>query len=158
MSPSYLSAKEKAYQQYNTAAHLLNVTFPLMKDQKLLLGIVHNLFGSVEASMTAILQYERDLRLVSGFNDADFQSKFNTFRSKSVRRNKISGSTVALIQELKEIVDLHHKSPMVFQRGASVVICDKQYELKSLTVRDIAQYLNQTNEFLHQMEQIMRLQ
>lgn len=157
MLPSYLSAKEKAYHQYDMALHLLQVTFPLMKDQKLLLGIMHNLFSSVEAAMTAILQYERDLQLVSGFNDIDFQSKFNTFRSKSVRRNKISGSTVSLIQELKEIVELHQKSPLVFQRGASVVICDKQYELKSLTARDITLYLNQTKEFLDVMERIMRL-
>ena len=107
--------------------------------------------------MTAILQYERDLQLVSGFNENDFQSKFNTFRNKSVRRNQISGSTVSLIQELKEIVDLHQKSPMVFQRGASVVICDKQYELKTLTARDIAQYMNQTKEFLDVMEKVMRL-
>jgi len=157
MPPSYLSAKEKAYQQYNTAFHLLKVTFPVMKDQKLLLGIVHNLFSSVESTMTAILQYERDLRLVSGFNEADFQSKFNAFRSKSVRRNKIPGPTVALIQELKQIVDLHQKSPMVFQRGASVVICDKQYELKSITARDAAHYVNQTKEFLDVMEKVMRL-
>ncbi len=157
MPPSYLSAKEKAYQQYNTAFHLLNVTFPLVKDQKLLLGVLHNLFNSAEAAMTAILQYERDLRLVSGFNDADFQSKFNTFRDRSVRRNKIPGPMVLLIQELKEIVELHQKSPMVFQRGASVVICDKQYTLKSLTVRDITQYLNQTKGFLEVMEGIMRL-
>lgn len=157
MPPSYLSAKEKAYQQYNTAFHLLNVTFPLVKDQKLLLGIAHNLFSSVEATMTAILQYERDLRLVSGFNDADFQSKFNTFRDRSVRRNKIPGLAVSLIQELREIVELHQKSPMVFQRGASVVICDKQYTLKSLTARDLAQYVHQAKEFLEVMEGIMRL-
>lgn len=157
MSPSYLAAKEKAYQQHITASHLLNVTFPLIKDQKLLLGIVHNLFNSVEAAMTAILQYEQNLRLVSGFNENDFQSKFNTFRSKSVRRNKIPSSTVSLIQELKEIVELHQKSPMVFQRGSSVVICNKQYELKSITARDVAQYLSQTKEFLEVMEGIMRL-
>jgi len=157
MPPSYLSSKEKAYQQYNTASHLLNVTFPLMKDHKLLLGIVHNLFNSLDAAMTAILQYERDLHLVSGFNEADFQSKFNTFRSKSVRRNQISSSIVSLIQELKEIVELHQKSPMVFQRGASVVICDKQYELKSITARDAAHYVNQTKEFLDVMEKVMRL-
>lgn len=158
MSPSYLCAKEKAYQQYDIAAHLMQVTFPMTKDNKLFLGIAHNLFNSVESAMTAILQYERDLRLVSGFNEVDFQSKFNTFRDRSVRRNKIPSSAVSLIQELREIVELHQKSPMVFQRGTSVVICDRQYELKSLTVRNIAQYLNQTKEFLGQMEQIMRLQ
>jgi len=157
MPPSYLSAKEKAYQQYNTASHLLNVTFPLVKDQKLFLGIVHNLFASVEAAMTAILQYERDLRLVSGFNEADFRSKFNTFRNRSVRRNKIPVESVLLIQTLWETVELHQKSPMVFQRGASVVICDRQYELKSITARDVAQYLSRTKQFLDSMEQIMRL-
>jgi len=157
MPPSSLASKEKAYQQYTIAVHLLEVTFPMTKDNKLFLGIAHNLFNSVESTMTAILQYERDLQLVSGFNDADFQSKFNTFRSKSVRRNQISGSTISLIQELKEIVDLHQKSPMVFQRGASMVICDKQYELKTLTARDITQYIHQAKEFLDTMERIMRL-
>src|SRR3989338_8236084 len=157
MPSSSLASKEKAYQQYTIAVHLLNVTLPMTKDNKIVLGIAHNLFSSVESAMTAILQYEQDLQLVSGFNENDFQSKFNTFRSKSVRRNQISGSIVSLIQELKEIVDLHQKSPMVFQRGASVVICDKQYELKTLTARDIAQYVNQTKEFLNVMERIMRL-
>ena len=106
--------------------------------------------------MTAILHYEKDLRILPYFNEVDFQSTFNTFRDRSVRRNKIDGSTVALIQELKDIIDLHQKSPMVFQRGASVVICDKQYTLKSITAKDVAQYVNQTREFLDVMERVIR--
>ena len=48
MPPSSLASKEKAYQQYTIAVHLLEVTFPMTKDNKLFLGIAHNLFNSVK--------------------------------------------------------------------------------------------------------------
>ena len=95
----FLVAKDKARQQYDAAFHLLNVTFPLVKDPKLLIGIVHNVFMSMEYSMDAILNYETQLRLVPQHSNV-FQSKFNIFRLKSVRRNNIPGKIVNQMLEI----------------------------------------------------------
>ena len=69
MTSNYILSKQKVFQQYDTAFHLLKVTFPLVKDQKLLMGVIHNLFTSLELCMDAILRYERELQLIPAFRD-----------------------------------------------------------------------------------------
>lgn len=156
MPTDYPLAKEKARQQYDAAFHLLNVTYPLVQDQKMLIGIVHNLFSSLESSMDAILAYERQLRLIPAYPE-NFQSKFNLFRLKSVRRNQIPPQFVNLLKELNEMIRLHKESPMEFQRGSKFVICNGSYRMKSITVADLKSHLNLTKEFLELTEKITRL-
>ena len=148
-----LTAREKAIQQYESARHLLQITFPLVKDPKLLLGVVHNVSASLEYSMNAILAYERILRLVPIYGST-FQSKFNVFRLKSIRRNNIPQETIQLITELRKILDLHKKSPIEFQRGNRFVICNKDYQLKVISIKEIQKYLEQTKEMLQIMQKI----
>ena len=155
-STDYFLARERAIQHYEAAFHLLNVTFPLIKDPKLLPGVINNIFASLEAAIDAILRYERQLQLVPPYSD-NFQSKFNMFRYKSVRRNKIEQKHVNLITDLKEILILHKKSPVEFQRGNKFVICSKDYHLKIISITDIKKYLNQTKEFLETMERIIKI-
>ena len=150
----FLKAKENATQKYEGARHLLNVTFPTVKDPKLLLGVINNLVGSMEHSIEAILIYERLLRYVPIYSNNP-KSQFNLFRQKSMRRNNISPHYVNLYLDLKEILELHKKSPMAFQRGNKFVICNKDYMLKTLSINDIKKYLEQTKEFLDITEKVI---
>jgi hypothetical protein len=149
-SMDLLKAKDNATQKYEGARHLLNVTFPMIKDPKLLLGVVHNLSASLESSMDAILAYERLLRLVPIYSNT-YESKFNLFRMRSVRRNNVPPAAVHLMSELRFILDLHKKSPMEFQRGNRFVICNKDYQLKVISIKDIQQYLYTTKNMLDLM-------
>jgi hypothetical protein len=146
-------AKEKARQQYDSAFHLLNVTFPLVKDPKLLMGIIYNIFSSMEYSMDAILNYEKQLRLVPQHSNV-FQSKFNIFRLKSVRRNNIPGRIITQMMEVKELIELHKQSPTEFQRGNRFVICTKDYRMKVISLKDIRNQLDIVKEFLDLSEKI----
>lgn len=153
-STDFLKAKEYATQKYEGARHLLNVTFPTVKDPKLLLGVIDNLVESFNYSIDAILTYERLLRVVPIYTN-DQKSKFRLFQQKSVPRNKIPLRYISLYQELKEVLDLHKKSPMAFQRGNKFVICNKDYMLKTLSLNDIRDYLQLTKEFLIVTENIL---
>ena len=148
-----LIAREKAVQQYESARHLLQITFPLVKDPKLLMGVIHNISASLEYSMNAILAYERILRLVPIYGP-EFRSRFNLFRLKSVKRNNIPPETINLINELRQVLDLHKKSPIGFQRGNKFVICNKDYELKVISIKEIQTYLDKTKEMLQIMQTI----
>lgn len=156
MLDNYLSLKEKASQQYEVAFHLLHVTFPLVKDPKLLLGIVHNIFSSLEYSMSAILEYEKQLQLVPNYLD-NFQSKLNLFRLKSMRRNNVPMETVNLMLELRDLLELHKRSPMEFQRGNRLVICSRDYRLRTLSIRDLQAHLGKAKELLDQTEKILKI-
>jgi len=149
-----LVAKDNAIQKYEGARHLLNVTFPMIKDPKLLIGVINNISDSLESSMDAILTYERLLHLVPAYNNA-YESKFNLFKMKSVRRNNIPLETIHLMSELKYIIDLHKKSPMEFQRGNRFVICNKDYQLKVISIKDLQKQLYITKNMLDKMQQIV---
>ena len=149
-----LAAKDNATRKYEGARHLLNVTFPMIKDPKLLLGVVHNLSASLESSMDTILAHERLLRLVPIYNN-NYESKFNLFRMKSVKRNNVSPAAIHLMSELRYIIDLHKKSPMEFQRGNRFVICNKDYQLKVISIKDLQQYLYTTKDMLDLAHQIV---
>ncbi len=153
--PAYQESRARAYQQYDAAFHLLKVTFPLVRDPKLLIGVVHNLFSAAEAGIDAILAYERELRLVPAYQD-NFQSKFTIFQYKSARRNKTPAQVITMIWELKGILEAHRASPMEFQRGSRLVICGKNYRLTSLALNDLQDYLNHTKQFLEHMDSIIK--
>ena len=150
---NYQMAREKAQQQYDSAFHLLKVTYPLARDEKLLLGVLFNLFSSLESSMTSILAYERQLHLVPAYLD-NFQSKFNLFRYKSLQRNKIPEEYALLMTELQEMIELQKKCPVEFQRGNRLVMCTKDYEMKTLSLKEIQDYLGKTKDFLELSQQI----
>ena len=154
MLPDYVVAREKARQQYDAAFHLLNVTFPLIKDHKLLLGVMYNLFSSLEASMDAILAYERQLRLVPFSYDHDFRSKINLFRSRSAVRNKIPTEFINLMLDLGEILEIHKKGPIEFQRGNKLIICGPDYHVKTISLKELQEYLTLAKQFYNHMDRI----
>ena len=156
MPANYNDSIQKAIQQYDAAFHLLHVTFPLIKDPKLLMGIISNINQSLEAVMDTILQYERQLRLVPNYQD-NFQSKFNLFRYKCVRRNNIPPEMIKLMVELKELEELHRKCPVTFQRGNKYVISTQNYQLKIISLKDIKGYIDRTKEYIDLLDQIIRL-
>lgn len=154
MPPDYLIARQQAGQHYDAAFHLLKVTMPVVNDPKLLIGVVHHLFLSMEACMDAILAYDRQLQLVPQYSSA-FEGKFGVFRSRSARRHKIPTEIVQALEMLQEVVELHKESPMEFQRGNKMVLSTSSYQLKVLSLPEIKQYLELSRDFLHLTDTVL---
>ncbi len=121
----------------------------------MLVGVLHNIFSSMEAAMDAILAYERQLLLVPYYSD-NFKSKFQIFRQKSALRHNLPHQYLSLMSQLKLTLELHKRSPMEFIRGGRIVICDKDYELRTVSPQEVQGYLQQAKEFLAQAEVVVR--
>ncbi len=145
---------DQALQQYNIAQHLLKVTFPLIKDPKLLIGINQNIFSSMNLVTDSILLSERQLGVIPVYSKT-FPGKFNTFQLKSVKRNKIPIKITKLVQELYELLEEHKKSPIEFKRGKQYIICDNKYKMNILSPKIIKRNLELANEFISLGEKII---
>ena len=145
--PKYLQHLETAQQQCDSAWHLLKVTYPSMKEHKILLGIVGNLSDALQSAVEALLDYELQLNLIPKYN-LDWESKFNAFKLKSAIRNRIPENYILLIKKLKDLLLLHQKSPMEFKRGSRMVICDGDYAYETLSPEKVENYLKETKEFI----------
>ncbi len=143
----YLDALQRARFQYDAAFHLLSVTYPMVKDPKLLIGILSNIQISMEAAMEAILVYERQLQLVPHYLD-NFQSRFNTFRYKSVRRNKIDQQLVDTMETIQSLLDLHRQSQIEFRKDDRLIILDQDFHVQQLTLLNIREFLTHNQTFI----------
>lgn len=144
--------REEALKNYRMADHMLNVTYPLIKDTKILLGVTENLFLTLTQSMSSILHHERLFKLVPSFND-NFESKFHILHQKRSRYN-MDQEFFDLMLELKDTILLHKKSPVEFRKNDRFIICTNNYKVKAITANQLKNYLKKTREFLNLMNQI----
>ena len=150
----FQECRDKAKKNIKIADHMLSVTFPLIKDTKLLLAIIENIFLSYTNSIAAILYYERLFKRIPPFHDT-FESKLNVFRERCVIRHNIDKSYVMEVQDIRDIIVEHRKSPVEFKRGDKFVICSDNYRIKSISVREIRKYIDKAKVFIEVMDNIV---
>ncbi|MBS1267051.1 MAG: hypothetical protein MAG795_01022 [Candidatus Woesearchaeota archaeon] len=150
----FQAARNKASKRLKIADHMMVMTYPLVKDSKLLLAVLENLFLALTNSVASVLYYERLFKRIPPFHDT-FESKFNRFRSKIVPKYNIDMKYVKMIKEIKDIIVMHKKSPVEFTRKDKFVIASKNYKIKTISVEQIKEYIKDTKSFVAQMEEIV---
>ena len=150
----FQEARDKAKKNAQIADHMLYVTFPLVKDPKLLLAIIENIFLAYTNSIAAILYYERMYKRIPPFQE-NFESKFNLFKERCITRHHLDKSYIIEIQDIKDIIIEHKKSPVEFKRGDRFVICSDNYRIKAISVNDIKKYLEKAKVFIQAMDIII---
>ena len=150
----FQEARDKAKRNIKIADHMLSVTYPLVKDPKLLLAIIENIFLSYTNSVAAILYYERLFKRIPPFQDT-FESKLNMFRERCLLKYNIDKSYLTEIQDIKDIIIEHRKSPVEFKRKDQFVICSDNYRIKSISINDIKNYINKAKVFIEAMDNIV---
>lgn len=140
--------RELAKRKITVADHILTQTYPLVKDPKLLLAVLENIFYAFSDALTALLSFERLFKRIPAFYDT-FDSKFIIFNSRMIRRYNIDKKYSAMISEIREIISQHKKSPIEFSRKDKFVICDDDYSMKSISVNEMKQFVNETKEFIN---------
>lgn len=153
----FVQYKDKARRNIQLADHMLTMTYPLVKDPKILLGVLENLFMAVTNSIASVLHYERLHKRVPAFSET-FDSKFSTFKSKVVHQHDIDLKWVRFIAELREAVQEHQQSTTEFPRKGKYVMADKDYRLKTLDEALLKDYLKKTKELVHELLQLVSKQ
>ncbi len=139
--------QDKAFQQLKAAEHLLQVTFPLVKDPKLLIGILYNLSAALDYAMQAILQQEPAVPQSLNGKLHFLQTKYG-----------IGKNSIELIRRVNEISSAHKDSSVVFTRGSKQVICTDEYAMEVLSAQELASFIEQARDFLKSMEPANRKQ
>jgi hypothetical protein len=140
--------REHAKKKVFIADHIISQSYPFLKDTKLLLTALENVFLALSNAMGSVLYYERQFKQIPSFHD-DFDSKFIAFQSRVVNRYKINKEYVSLIKNIRDILVQHKSSPVVFSRRDKYVICSDNYGIKTISQEDIKKYVSQTREFIN---------
>jgi hypothetical protein len=137
-------AAEKTLQ---TADHMIYVTFPLIKDKRLLLKVLQETKNAVTDCINSILQYEYIYKRITLYKDS--KENFRTFTEKCAPRYNITREEISSILELFDIMEKHKKSPFEFVKDDKIVILSSSMQPKTLTIE-------KTKEFLITAKNIVR--
>ncbi|MEM4336945.1 MAG: hypothetical protein QXG86_02990 [Candidatus Woesearchaeota archaeon] len=145
-------SKKNALQRIKAADHILTQTFPSLKDTRLLLSVIHNIFQALEYCISAILYYDRALRKIPPFHNT-FESKFNVFVNTSVRIHHLQ-EFVVFIKKVNSIIKCHKSSPIEFTRNNSFIICDDNYRMITINFEELKKMLDETKRLYFSVEKI----
>ena len=143
-----------ALKKIQIADHMLTMTYPMIKDPKLPLAVMENIFLALTNSIGALLYYETMYKRVPPFQDT-FVSKFNVFKEKCIIRYNINQEYVMMVQDIKDIIMQYKKSPVEFTRNDSFIICSDNYHIKTISLDKMKTYILKSKSFIHNINGII---
>ncbi|MFH1133240.1 MAG: hypothetical protein V1735_02005 [Nanoarchaeota archaeon] len=146
-------AKE-AEQSLVVADHMLTVTYPLVKDTKLLLNILMNIQQGMVKAMGAILSNERLFKRIPPYGPS-FYDQMEVFQARATRRYSLNPEYLKTMKDIHEVLELHKSSPVEFQRQDKLVICSDKYRLSTISVAQLRGNLDLAKLFIADMQRMV---
>ena len=150
----FQEAREKAKRNLQIADHMIYMTYTMVKDPKLLVVIMENIFLALTNAMSSVLHYEKFFKRLPPFPE-NFEAKFALFQQNCMSKYQIDKSYVSLIRDVKDFVYEHKRSPMEFVRKDRFVICTDNYQMKAISVEQIKKYITLTKSFIQDTNRIV---
>jgi len=142
----FIETLASAEKNLKTADHMVYITFPLIKDKRILLKVMQDLKVVISNCITSILQYEYLYKRISLYKDS--RENLRTFTEKSAPRFAITRDEIKLIMELFDFVEKHRESPLEFIKDDKVIILSNGMQPTSLSLDKIKEFLFTAKDIL----------
>ena len=136
------------------ADHMLYVTYPLMRDNKLLIHIVRNIDKSLEKSVDAFLRYELLYKQIRN-HPSLFRDKLSLFKKISSRKYNFDDDEIDIISIVRELIKKHNTSPVEFVRGNKLIITDDKFNIETLTFNNVKVIISKAKPFILKLNNIL---
>lgn len=149
----FILSLEKARQELDTADHLAYMTYPLIRENRLLLKILEKLYYSVLNAINAILQYEYMYKRITLYKDAKINME--TFKKISSRYH-LNPEQLKKLMEIFALGEKHKKSPFEFAKNDKIVIMSDNMTTETITIEKIKAFIVETKDFLRKANQTLK--
>ena len=143
----FQESREKAERCLKIADHMLFVTYPLVKDDKLLMAILENIFLTFTNSMGSVLYYERLFKRIPPFHD-NYESKLNLFIQKVMPQYNIDRRFVDSVVKARDLLVERKLAPVEFTKQGKFIIFSKDYQMRAISVDELKGFVQVAKEFV----------
>ena len=140
-------------QKLKVADHLLSTTYSLVKDPKLLVSVIENIFHAMEYAVEAVLVHEKNFKTFD--YSPSYDSKMEMFRRKILSKYIIDADIITFINELKAVIDEHKSSKVEFTKKEKFVITDDDFNLKTLTFDEVRKQHTKAKHYINEISKII---
>ena len=144
----------KAKKSIHLADHMIFVTYKLINDPRLLLSAIKNIFNSLQHTVDSLLHHERVFKRIPAYPE-NFGSKFTILKDNCTNRLNLNQSYLYLIKDIHTLLIDHKNSPVEISRKDRFIICSSDYRTKSISHKEIKEYLARSKSFINEVETIV---
>ena len=143
----FQESRAKAERSLKIADHMLFVTYPLIKDDKLLMSILENIFLAFTNSMGAVLYYERLFKRIPPFHD-NYESKLKLFVHRVMPTYNIDRRFVDAAGKVRDLLVERKTAPVEFIKNGKFIICSQDYQMRAISVDMLKGFVQVAKEFI----------
>ena len=147
-------ARKDAVENIKIADHMLNVTYKLINDPKLLLMILKRVDLALKQAIKSLLYFEIYYKRIPPFHESD-DSTIEIFENSVRSRYDIKNKYIKLVKEINMIITEHNQSPMEFVRQDKLVICSDNYGMQVLSEDKIKDFIQESKSFVNSIASMM---
>ena len=151
----FQSARKEALTKIKAADHMLTQTYNSLKDTRILISVLSNVWEGTQSAMEAILFYDRAFKKIPPFHD-NFSSKLHLFKNASASIHNLQ-NFVPFLSQINDIFERHKSSPVEFSRQDSFVICDENFKMRVVTAKDLKKFIDEAKRFYMEAEKITKV-
>jgi len=142
-----------AIKSLQTADRMLTMTYPLVKDEKLLVAVLDNIYLAASGAINAILENQREQKKIPPYQK-DLDSKMNMMRLKVCEELKIDPKELTFIEYLKELVKAQRNSNVKFSRNDQRVFL-KDEQIKTLSKLRLETHIQKAKNLVTIAERVL---
>lgn len=144
---------EEAKKKLKTADFIFSQTLNLVKDKKLLISIIENLYKALENSINALLYYEKYKKTINVI-PASFETKIEVFKNLIIKY-KIDNNILSDLKHLAQILNNYQKSAIEFEKNQKLVIMTDSKKIESFGIEDTKRFLTHSKKNIEKIENII---
>ena len=144
------SSLEEAKRMIKTVDHMIYVTYPLLKENRLLIKILEQINNAVFNIINAIMQHEYMYKRIRLYSDV--RANIEIFETKIAPRYAIQPEYIVGIKHIFALIEKHKKSPMEFVRNNKFIIMSESLETENVTLDKLKFFLTISKEILKKAE------
>lgn len=130
---------EDAEKRVRKSDHILYITFPLIKDKKLLLKVLLELKVAILDCINAILQMEYISKRINLSQDP--KTNLRIFQLECAPNFNINEEEIRRIKDLITLAEKHKKSHFEFVKDDKIVILSENFQQDSISFEEIKDFL-----------------
>lgn len=135
----FLEHIQEAERTIHGVDYLTYVTFPIIKDKRLLIKILTETKRAIVNCINAILQYEHFYKRIYLYENA--KENFRTFVDKCAPRYNITRQELSSVMELFDILEKDKDSQMEFLKENKMIILSENMNAKVVDIERIKFFL-----------------
>ena len=134
--------------------HMIYVTFPLIKDKRLLFKILQDMKNAIALCINSILQYEYLYKRIKLYKDS--RLNFKIFIERCVPRYNITKEEMNLVLDLFDFVEKHKESPFEFVKDEKIVVLSNGLKPRIMTVEKTKEFMMAAKSILRKTREIIK--